>query len=75
MSRIFGVYDFCQHKIRKSLSFCECSTLWDGRSKDRHFFASGHRYAVLRVLSTRIYDSHNDKYMLKLGAYSSWTER
>ena len=75
VSRIFGVYDFRQHEIRKSLSFCERSTLRNGRSKDGHFFAPGHCYAVLRVLGTRIYGSHNDKYMLKLGAYSSWTER
>lgn len=74
VSCIFGVYDFGQNKIHKSLSFSERSTLWNRWPEDGHFFAPGHRHTVLRIVGARIYGSHNDKYVLKLGAYPSRTE-
>lgn len=75
MSRIFGVYDLGQNKIHEGLSFRERSTLRNRWPEDGHFFAPGHRHAVLRIIGARIYGSHNDKYVLKLRAYPSWTER
>lgn len=74
MSRIFGVYDLRQDKVREGFSLRERGTLRNGRPKDGHLFAPGHRYAVLRVLGARIYGSHDDEHVLELGAYPSRTE-
>lgn len=75
MSRIFSVYDLRQDEVCESLALCERGTLRDGRPKDGHLFAPGHRHAVLRVLGARIYGSHDDEHMLELGAYPSRAER
>jgi len=74
VSRIFGVYDLGQNKVRERLSFRECSTLRDRWPKNGHLLAPGHRQAVLRVVGAGIYSSHDDKYVLELRAYPSRTE-
>lgn len=75
MSRIFGVYDLRQNEVREGLSLRERGALQNGRSKDGHLFAPGHRHAVLRVLGAGIHGSHDDEHVLELGAYPSRAER
>lgn len=75
VSRIFGVYDLGQNKVRESLSLRECGTLRDRRPENGHLLAPGHRDAVLRIVGAGIYRSHDDEHVLELRAYPPRAER